>query len=105
MEIKKPLLEVEGEKYEIKKIKPKHWREFFKFDTERGEMPLSELMQGHCEAIAPFFDDEMTPEYLLENMDIADVLKVYHDIRTYLMELVSSKLYEPKNAETGDKQD
>ena len=101
----KPTIEIEGKKFEIVKIKPRQWREFFKFDSERGKMPLSELMQGHCEAIAPFFDDEMMPEYLLENMDIADVLKVYHDIRTYLMELASSKLYEPKNAETGANQE
>lgn len=105
MEIKKPTVKIDGKEYEIKKVKPKQWRDFFKFDTERGKLPLSEMMEKHCEAISPFFDDELTPEYLLENMDISDVLKVYHDIRTYLMELVSSKLYEPKNAEKGVNQD
>ena len=102
----KPVIEIEGKKFEIVTVKPRQWREFFKFDSERGELPLSEIMQSHCEAIAPFFGDEVSADYLLDNMDIADVLKAYHDIRAYLMELVTSKLgTEPKNAEKGDSQD
>lgn len=102
----KPTIEVNGKEYEIKAVKPKQWREFFKFDDERGELPLSELLDKHCEAIAGFFDDEVTAEYLLENMDIADVLKVYHEIRAYLMELVTSKLETgSKNVKEGDSQE
>ena len=98
----KPTIEIEGKKFEIVKIKPRQWREFFKFDSERGELPLSELMQGHCEAIAPFFDGEVSADYLLDNMDIADVLKAYHDIRAYLMERITAKLeINSKNVEKG----
>ena len=98
----KPTIEIEGKKFEIVKIKPRQWREFFKFDSERRELPLSELMQGHCEAIAPFFGDEVSAEYLLDNMDIADVLKAYHDIRAYLMERITAKLeINSKNVEKG----
>ena len=97
--VKKPAIIIDGTEHEIQKIKPKQWREFFKFDTERGEMPLEELLEKHCEVIADFFDEEITPEYLLENMDISDVLKVYHEIRTHLMELVTIKLgADSKNA-------
>ena len=98
----KPVIEIDGKKFEIEKVKPRQWREFFKFDDERGELHLSELVDKHCEVIAGFFGDEVTAEYLLDNMDMADVLKVYHEVRIYLMELVTSKLgTESKNAEEG----
>ena len=102
----KPTIEIEGKKFEIVKIKPRQWREFFKFDSERRELPLSELMQGHCEAISPFFDGEVSADYLLDNMDIADVLRTYHEIRAYLMERITAKLeIDSKNAEEGGSQD
>lgn len=102
----KPTIEIEGKKFEIIKVKPRQWREFFKFDSERGKSPLSELMQGHCEAIAPFFGSEVSADYLLDNMDIADVLRAYHEIRAYLMERITAKLeIDSKNAEEGGSQD
>ena len=102
-EIKIPVLEVENKNFELKKVKPKQWREFFKFDSAREELTLDNMIDKHCEVIAEFFD--VDANYLLENIEVADVLKIYHEIRSYLMQVVVSKLEQnSKNAETGDSQ-
>ena len=101
--IQKPTLTIGEEKFEMIKFKSKQWREFFKFDSERGELPLQDLIDKHCEIIAMFFP--VSVEKLLEEIELADVLKIYHEIRIYLVQTVTSKLAgDEKNAETGDSQ-
>lgn len=102
MTTKKPTIEINGKMYEIKKVRPRDWREFFKFDSEKQDVITYEFLDKHCEVIAGFFDG-LTADELLDNLEIGDVLKIYNDILTYLMVLLTSKLgkAEEKNVEAG----
>lgn len=99
---KKLTIEVNGKKYEIKKVGMPDWREFFKFDGEKKDLLTYEFLDKHCEIIAMFFDG-ITANDLIDNLEIGDVLKIYNDILDYLMELLTSKLGldEEKNVQTG----
>ena len=98
----KPVIEIKGQRYEIKHVKACDWREFFKFDSEKKGILTYEYLDKHCEIIAGFFDG-VSVDDLIENLEIADVLKIYDDILMYLMFLLTSKLGKnEKNAETGE---
>ena len=100
-EIKKPVIEIGGEKYEVKNFKAKDWREFFKFDGERFNLSDVELIDKHCEIIAKMFG--LTAEQVTEEIELADVFKIYHKVRDYFLKVLTSKLEaNEKNAETGE---
>ena len=98
----KPVIEIKGQRYEIKHVKACDWRDFFKFDSEKKDILTYDFLDKHCEVIAGFFDGVST-EDLLENLEIEDILKIYNDILVYLMNLITSKLkINEKNAGTGE---
>ncbi|MBR1728065.1 MAG: hypothetical protein IJ728_00850 [Selenomonadaceae bacterium] len=97
--MKKPKIEINGKTYEIKPIKARDWRRFFKFDEERKDLLTVEFIEKHCELLAGMFEDFITIDELLNHLTVSEVINLYDECLKYFLSLLTEKLGEVKNAE------
>lgn len=98
--MEKSTIEINGKEYKVKKILSKDWRRIFKFEEERKDILLIDFIDKHCEVIAGVLEG-VTAEELQEELSVDEVMKVYNDVLKYLLELLSRKPGEEKNAGEG----
>ena len=96
----KSTIEINGKEYKIKKILAKDWRRIFKFEEERKDILIIDFIDKHCEVIAGVLEG-VTAEELQDVLSVDEVMKVYDGIVKYLLELLSRKSGEEKNADEG----
>lgn len=93
-----PVIKIDGKEYKAKKPKARAWRELMKFDENKKDIKTDEFIDKHAELIASLFED-LSADDILDNVDIDDILKIYHDVFLWITELISSKLSVIPNAQ------
>jgi len=88
----KPSIEIQGKKYTMQEPKAKMWRTWTQFDQEKREFATTDFVDKHAELIASVFPEEVTPELILEEIDLSDILKLYNECFVALTLLLTSKL-------------
>jgi hypothetical protein len=94
-------IEINGATYEAKKPKARVWKKIASFDEKKGSLAASEFIDAHAEIIAEVFDG-VDKDFILDNVDLDDILAIYYDIFVWMTKLLSSKLNAVKNADGDD---
>jgi len=103
-----PKIVLGNKEYTARKLKMKHWRATMKLQKDVGRMTTAEAMMDDAamdkmaNLIAVFFNHpEITPELILEEMDLADFVPTIKNITTWVTSQVNGKIDEfPKNSQT-----
>lgn len=93
-------IEINGETYEAKKPKARLWKKIASFDEKKGSLAASEFIDAHAEIIAEVFG--IDKDFILDDVDLEDILAIYYDIFVWMTKLLSSKLNTVKNADGDD---
>lgn len=95
----KPVIELNGKKYEIKELKARVWREVTEFETNKKELSNVEYVDKHAEILAKFFD--LSADEILDKMDLADVTLKYLECYRYMFDMLYAKTKELGNIKGG----
>lgn len=96
---------LDGKEYTTINPKARVWREFVKFDEQKKELELINYVDKHAEMIASVFNDEVTADKILDNIDLDDIMPIYNDVFRWLLSQISTKLNKIPNAATPAEQD
>jgi len=100
--MKKPVIEVNGKKYEMKTPKPRMWRKFFKFDEERAKMSVADSVEEHCKFLPEWFEGDLTADEMLDNMEVEEIFKAYNGCLKYLLSMFAAKWGDEEKKEAND---
>lgn len=102
--MKLPQFEINGVTYTMKKPKARDWAAYAKFDDVRQKIPLTEYIDKICEFIATQFDGDLTADFLLDNLFLEEVQKIYRECSTYFWNMLTGKFEEiEKNSQAAEK--
>lgn len=100
--IKAPVITINGNKYTAKAPKMKVWREAMAL---ANSTPDDDFMGRYAQFFADVFaDPAVTPEAVMDNIDISAVMPLYLEITKWVVALVGSKMAQIPNAESPAKQ-
>ena len=91
-------IQINGETYEAAKPKARLWAKLASFDERKGGLAASEFIDAHAEIIAEVFP-ALDKDFILDNVDLEDILDIYYKIFVWMTKLLTSKLNTVKNAE------
>ena len=98
--MKKPALIINNKTYEPRELKARIWRKILEFDESKKDLLSVDFIDKHAEIISMIFP--VSTDDILDNLNLEDILKVYNDCLTYILQLIGSKLEiankEEKNA-------
>ena len=88
-----PELVVNGKKVQPETPKARVWRKLIEFEEHKKDGKLEDFIDDHAVIIAQTFGrDDITPEVILDNLALEDVMPLYHDCYMWVMTMISSKL-------------
>ena len=94
-------IEINGKTYEASKPKARLWKKIASFDEKKSELAASEFIDAHAEIIADIFP-EIDRDFILDNLDLDDILAIYYKCFLWVTKLITSKLDAVKNADGDD---
>ena len=96
-----PEIVIQGRTYQPNPPKARIWREVVAFEQAKYQGESVDFVDGHARIIADAFGrDEITPEVILDNLALEEVMPLYHDVYLWIMELIGKKLKQIPNGET-----
>ena len=94
----KPTININGKNYHPVAPKARVWREITKFDNERPGLPDVEFIDAHIGIIATVFNNpEITPDIILDNLDIDEIIPLYYETFRWIVEMLNNKLSKIPN--------
>lgn len=100
--MEKPIIEIDGKKYEMIDVKARMWRLFAEFDEKKKTIKLVDFVDEHAKILAVFFKG-LTADDILDNMPLGEILNTYRKCSRYLIGLLNGKFETlEKNAESGE---
>ena len=93
------IVTLDGVTYHTVRPKVKDWYNFAKFEDQVDGLSVAEYLQGAAGSIASVFDD-LTPEKLLENMELDDFKPLYLKCWRWLIQFSNEKMGESPNGQT-----
>lgn len=82
---------IDNKEYTTQAPKAGFWRELIKFDEHKKELKTADFIDEHAKIIAKAFKN-LTPEQILDNVDLDEIVPLYHKIFLYTTELITRKL-------------
>lgn len=93
------IVTLDGVTYHTVRPKVKDWYNFAKFEDQVDGLSVAEYLQGAAGCIASVFDG-LTPEKLLENMELDDFKPLYLKCWRWLIQFSNEKMGESPNGQT-----
>ena len=90
--MKKPVLTLGNEKYEMKPVKARIWRIMLQFEQDKKDIDISMFILSHCEILGELFGVDASK--IEDEADLQDIVKTYMDCFAYVMGLVTKKTEE-----------
>jgi hypothetical protein len=91
---------INNRKYKPGKSKAKMWRELMKFDEQKTDIPLEDFIDAHAEMIVKTFaNPDITPELILENLDMDEILPLYTTVFKWFCSQLNAKAAKLPNDE------
>ena len=76
------------------------WRRFIKFDSNKDNRKLDTFIDNAAELIASLFDDEVTADKVLENLDLDQIIPFYNKVFKWLLGIINNLAKKIPNADT-----
>ena len=89
-------IEIDGATFTAKKPKARIWAKMAEFDENKSKLPASEFIDAHAEIIADIFP-ELDKDFILDNVDLDDILAIYYKSFLWVTQLITSKLDKVAN--------
>lgn len=101
MATKIPTFVLQGKTIHPRPPKARVWRTLIEFEEHKKDGNLEDFIDDHAAIIAQTFGrDDITPEVILDNLALEDVMPLYHDCYLWVMTMISSKLKQLPNEDT-----
>ena len=84
-------IEIDGATFTAQKPKARIWAKMAEFDEKKSELPATAFIDAHAEIIADIFP-ELDKDFILDNVDLDDILAIYYKCFLWVTQLITSKL-------------
>ncbi|MBO6177823.1 MAG: hypothetical protein J6O04_01445 [Selenomonadaceae bacterium] len=91
-------IKINDKVYTAAKPKARLWKKLVNFDEHKGDLSAEEFIDAHAEIMAEVFP-ELDKDFILDNVDLDEILNIYYKIFMWMTKLLTSKLNNVKNAE------
>ena len=84
-------IEIEGMEFTAQQPKARLWAKMAEFVENKSNLPASEFIDAHAEIIAEICP-ELDKDFILDNVDLDDILAIYYKCFLWVTQLITSKL-------------
>ena len=88
--MQRPIIIIDGKRYELPQLKGSAWRKLVAADKEQ-DIFAEDFIEKRCQFLADIFGGDLTADILLDNMPLEDIVQAYRDVAAYIIGRITAR--------------